>query len=394
MKNKLTDRYLRSVKPTGVRFEIIDEAVPILRLRVGEKGAMTWSIQTRIAGRKRRFTIGPYPAIGLSDARSRAQQMLIDVKDGHDPVAEARRSRQADQLSVIEAIDLYHQGRLVNLKTGHIVKRDLVAHLKPLLRRPVDEISVADIARLIDQKAATAPVMANRLIAAIRPFWAWMATRGYCPENVAASIKKPAPETARDRVLSQIEVAAIWVAASKMPYPFGPLFQLLVLTGQRRTEVSDMRWSEIHLGNSEWVLPAERTKTGKAHIVHLTKPAIEILRSVPFHLRSDLVFTTNGRTPVSGFSKAKARLDELSGVENWRLHDLRRSFASQCADLGIDSAAADRVLNHVAAGAMGVVQRTYQRSAMLDQRREALEAWADWVLDGVAGSDVNVGRAE
>ena len=100
---------------------------------------------------------------------------------------------------------------------------------------------------------------------------------------------------------------------------------------------------------------------------------------------TDLVFTTTGRTAISGFSKAKGRLDDISKVVNWRLHDLRRTFASHCVDMGIDPVVADRVLNHAAAGTMSTVQRIYQRSEMLEPRRHALDAWSAWVFDAADG---------
>jgi integrase len=157
---------------------------------------------------------------------------------------------------------------------------------------------------------------------------------------------------------------------------------LAILTAQRRDEIAGMRWSEIDLDGPTWILPGVRTKTGKPHIVHLSRPALAILAEL-YKSRgtTDWVFTTTGRSAISGFSRAKARLDELSGVSDWRLHDARRTFASHAVDMGIDATVADRVLNHVAAGSLSTVQRVYQRSEMLNQRRDALEAWGQHVME-------------
>ena len=128
-----------------------------------------------------------------------------------------------------------------------------------------------------------------------------------------------------------------------------------------------------------WSIPGERTKNSQPHLVPLSDAAIEILQGLAGQSNSTgqgLVFTTTGSTPPSGFSRAKARLDGLSGVKDWRLHDLRRTVVSHMADMGVDPLVADRILNHVASSTMGVVQRTYQRSNMLPQRRDALERWA------------------
>jgi integrase len=143
-----------------------------------------------------------------------------------------------------------------------------------------------------------------------------------------------------------------------------------------------MAWSEVDFDSAQWVIPAERTKTGVEHIVHLSEPALAIASDLRVKQSNDtdLIFTTTGKTPISGFSKSKRELDQLSGVDNWKIHDFRRTAVSHMADIGIDPTVADRVLNHAAAGSMSTVQRVYQRSSMLEQRRRALNAWADFVL--------------
>ena len=145
-----------------------------------------------------------------------------------------------------------------------------------------------------------------------------------------------------------------------------------------------MRWEEIDFEKKLWSIPGERTKNAQPHLVPLSDAATEILQNMagqPNTAGQGLVFTTTGSTPPSGFSRAKRRLDEISGIKDWRLHDLRRTAVSHMADMGVDPLVADRILNHVASSTMGVVQRTYQRSNMLPQRREALERWAAILRD-------------
>jgi integrase len=148
-----------------------------------------------------------------------------------------------------------------------------------------------------------------------------------------------------------------------------------------------MRWPEIDLGRCVWEIPGSRTKNAKPHTVHLSEVASSILKDLEERQKngSDLVFTTRKDHPVSGFSKAKRQLDELSGVEDWRLHDLRRTFVSRCVDFGLDATVVDRVLNHVASSTMSTVARVYQQSEMIEQRRHALEAWSDWVIKSAGG---------
>ena len=387
MKAKLTDRYVKAIQPPQVgRTEVIDLVQPGLRLRVTSKGAMSWSVALRVAGRMRRFTIGPYPEISLGDARRRAASMMPEIRDGHDPVKKSRQERLTtaapNGINLTEAIDAYADARLGNRRTGDTIVRDLKRDLGALLDAPVKDITTPMLATIVDRKAKTAPIQANRLVASMKPFWRWLATRQHCDVDAASILEKPSTERARDRVLSQKEIAAIWQATTKMSWYWRDCYRLLLLTAQRRSEAAAMAWAEIGFDSAQWVIPAERTKTGVEHIVHLSEPTLAIVSDlqVKQSTDTDLIFTTTGKTPISGFSKSKRELDQLSGVDNWKIHDFRRTAVSHMADIGIDPTVADRVLNHVAAGSMSTVQRVYQRSSMLQQRRRALDAWADFVL--------------
>jgi len=223
-------------------------------------------------------------------------------------------------------------------------------------------------------------VQANRLRAFLHHFFRWAAARGYVEANPASGIPRPVREKARDRVLSLEEIAAIWRASGELGPVWCPLVGLLVLTAQRRGELASARWSEISA--EAYAIPASRTKTGAAHIVHLSAPALAELE----HLRAEtgggsLVFTHNGTSPVQGFSRIKRRLDELSGVPDWRFHDLRTAFASHMAEAGESEGVVDRVLNHAAsASRVSAVARVYQRSALLPQRARCLDRWGAMVL--------------
>jgi integrase len=161
-----------------------------------------------------------------------------------------------------------------------------------------------------------------------------------------------------------------------MAYPFGPAVRLLILTGARREEVGAMRWGEVDLVAKTWTLPGERTKNGIEHVVPLSDPALSILGRVPRIGRYDgFVFTTTGKTAVSGWSKAKVTLDAASGVPDWRLHDLRRTFATGLAGLGVSMPVVEKILNHVS-GSFGGVAGVYQRHAFADEKRDALDKWA------------------
>ena len=163
----------------------------------------------------------------------------------------------------------------------------------------------------------------------------------------------------------------------------------MLLTAQRESEVAGMRWSELDLEGRVWIIPGARAKNNKLHIVHLNALAIEVLDQVPRIVDQDLVFSGNGRTPVSGFSSAKGRLDAAMGVTDWVLHDLRRTATTGLAQLGIAPHVADRVLNHTAGTIRGVAA-TYNRFQYLEERKAALDDWGRQVEQLVHGKPDNV----
>ena len=212
--------------------------------------------------------------------------------------------------------------------------------------RKIGDIRKADVIAVLDKIYDRAPIVANRTLAHLRALFNWAVSRDLISVSPCTGVKPPAEERARDRVLSEDELKRIWNAASEIGWPFGPIMRLLILTGQRREEVGGMRWSEIDLERGVWILPRGRVKNDNGHEVPLSAAAIEILSGLHRINGSDFVFTKNGRRSVSGFAGAKDRLSELSGVQDWRLHDLRRTVASGMARLGINLPVIEKVLNH------------------------------------------------
>jgi integrase len=236
-----------------------------------------------------------------------------------------------------------------------------------------------------------------------RACYAWAVKRGKLPENPFSNLPVAAGATERDRVLTDDELHDVWSAAGALPYPFGPFYQLAILTLQRREEVAGMRWPELSDDFSLWTIPAERMKNSRPHDVHLPEAARAILRTLPRQAGSDLVFTTTGKTPISGYSKAKAQLDAAivaarakaaegsrkgpAPLVPWRLHDMRRTGVSRLAAMGFDSIVADKLLAHKPAKLKGVAS-VYQRHDFAAERRKALEAWAEHVTGAAPGGNV------
>jgi integrase len=192
-------------------------------------------------------------------------------------------------------------------------------------------------------------------------------------------LKPPTPERSRDRVLSDPELRAVWLAADEFGGSFGALVKLLMLTGQRRDEVAGMLWAEIDTEARLWSLARERVKNDSSHDVPLSKPAIEILEALP-RIGSRFVLTTNGKSPSSNYGKNKRRLDALlpSDLSPWRLHDIRRSAASGMARIGIQLPVIEKILNHKSGSFAGIVS-VYQKHTFSDEKRDALESWGAYL---------------
>jgi integrase len=373
--------------PTTGRIEVRDLVARGLMFRVTAAGTRTWSLYIKVRGRDRRFLIGEYPAISLAHARERAAKLRAEVREGRDPIAESRKVEAdhaaAAALTVSAVLDRYSALHLAQLKDGAARGRALGGSLKRHLRRPVSELTRADLQAAIDAKAATAPIAANRLKAALSHFANWSRKRGYIVEAIGADLDKAAKERPRERVLSDDELGAIWKASFLLEPPYGAFVRVLALTAQRLSDVADMEPQELE--GERWAIPGARVKNERPHIVHLTAPArveIEVLREYPRPSESpQLVFVSDLGRRLTSFSRMKANLDRLCGVADWRLHDLRTAFATHVCDAGIPENIADRVLNHAAsASRASVVARTYQRSEFLPQRTAALERWAEILL--------------
>jgi integrase len=226
--------------------------------------------------------------------------------------------------------------------------------------------------------------LANKTLKSIKTFLRWCVGRAVLDQSPADNVPLPSKEIARDRVLDDDELAQVILAARKMGGPYGGIVELLALTGQRREEVARLQWAELDLAKRIWTLPKSRTKNAKAHVVHLSEQSMAVLtrsdRTGPY------VFPQLGGKPFQEFSRAKRRLDQLSGVAEWRLHDLRRTCVSGMARLSVAPHVADKILNHQA-GTISGVAAVYQRHDFLAERRAALDLWGahvDQVLTGMS----------
>ncbi len=403
----LTDRTLKALKPAPSRrkdYLVNDAIVPGLGVRVGHTGTKTFVLVTRIPGRRypTRRKLGKYGALTLEEARQKARDWLQLIARGIDPKVEEEKrklddqQRQANSLAAVAAE--FIRRHVSKLRTGDEVEsainRELVSRWGG---RPISEISRRDVVGMLDEIVERGtPYAAHHLLAYTRKLFNWAIARGtYGLEHSPCDRIKPSEvigrKEARTRTLTDEELREVWQAAGVLGYPFGPLFKLLLLTGQRLGEAAKMSWSEIDLHKALWSIPARRTKAGAAHAVPLSPDALGLLESLPRWVKGDYVFsTTEGERPVSGFSKAKVRAEKLMleykqekakergedpkkiKLEGWRLHDLRRTMRTGLSGLPIPVLVRELVIGHTKPG----LHKVYDQYAYLDEKRHALELWA------------------
>jgi integrase len=410
---KLTDLFAERVKPPERgRVEYFDASFGGLALRVTAKGRKSWSLHYRVDGRLRRYTLGNFPAIKPAKARREASDILDRVRAGTDPTVEKRERRyarppEADTFgAVAEDYLAKHLAKNAVATTYIEARRILEKDALPRWRdRPIASITRRDVLDLIDAIGARgAEIGANRMLARLRALWNWAIEKDRAPQSPLSHMKAPTKERPRDRVLSDDELRWLWEACELVGAPFGPLIKLLVLTGQRRDEVAGLEWSELNLERRLWTMPREKAKNNRAHEIQLSDAAIGVIQSIP-RLDAALIFTTTGTRPVSGFSKARGRIDAAMikarrrslglpkdlpvEIEPWTLHDLRRTAATGMARLNIPPHVVDKVLNHVSGTIRGVAA-VYNRYEYLEERGAALQAWGRFVSDLIAPTPSNV----
>jgi integrase len=390
MLRALTVRTIETIKPGPNRQEIPDPLLPGHYLVLQPSGARSFAVRYRLGGRSRKYTLGPYPAIDLKTARTLAARALRAVAEGRDPGREkiAARNAPPDTFEAVtkQFVEL-HCRRANRPRTIEGTQQLLDLHVLPRWRRRlIKDITRRDVLDLLDGLVASGrPVAANRALTAIRKLFNWAIERDIIAVSPCAGVKPPTPEQARDRVLTDAELANVWHAADRLGGPFGALVKLLMLTGQRRDEVARMTWSEVDLDARLWTLPKERSKNRQPHDIPLSDPAVAILEALP-RISDTFALTTDGKSAASNYGANRRRLDALlpADMPSWWLHDLRRTAASGMARLGIDLPVIEKVLNH-SSGSFGGIVGVYQRHDFADEKRHALERWGAHIADLLSG---------
>lgn len=420
----ISKRSVDAANPESKDWLLWDDDLPGFGLKITPAGGKIYVFQYRLARPgeaertpARRYTIGKHGKLTPDQARKRAKDLAALVAQGIDPrqqeidaiAAEDEAARVAAEQARLEGelafenvaatwLDHYENEKGRRPSSVRQAKMVVNNHLKPRLKgRPMPHISRADLQPVIDAIPAKQRGMRRSVFAYASILFGWAHKRGDIPDNPLASMVKPQAPKARDRVLDDAELVFVWQASAKLTNPFGPFFRLLILTGQRRSEVAAINWAELDRSTATWTIPADRAKNDVAHIVPLSKPVIAELDELALAEqlkaeeekpdgkrwpKSGFALTTTGRTPISGITKAKNALDaaisearEKQPLPAWRIHDLRRTLATGFQRMGVRFEVTEAVLNHVS-GAKSGVAGIYQRHDWQDEKRAALESWA------------------
>jgi len=404
----LSDRKIQSLKPAakGARYQVMDSEVPGFGVRVTDAGVRTFIFRTRFPGstNPNRREIGRYPVMALAEAREKARQWRIMVKQGIDPAVEERRQRAAlaaQQATTFgNVVEDWFKEKVSKERQGDDVERNVRFNCEALWKRPIVDISDADIRAIIKGKKDVAPAAARNLLGNIKRFFSWAIEQG--TYSIAASpcdrlkaTKLIGKKKRGNRILSDDELFALWRAAQREKYPFREVYQLLMLSAVRLNEAAQAGKSEPDPSRKIWTIPAERMKgdndEARPHAVPMIPSIVAVFDAVPKFKGGPYLFsTTFGKKPVHIGDVVKRRLEkrmrrtlkalarrrgeDVAAVTlpRWTNHDIRRTVRSNLSRLKVAEEVREAVLAHARPGIKGV----YDVYDYLDEKREALELWA------------------
>jgi integrase len=401
IRKELTDKYIKGLKlDPGKRYQVHDVIVPPLAVRVTENGVKSFILVKRYPGSKQpaRRVLGQVGVLGLADAREMAREWLLQIKKGSDPRKIARAARAAEEEKrrqeeaaakslfgevgeIFLAAHVYGRKLRQARPVERRIRNELVPHWGDLSVHRITREDVEDLLLAIVKRPA--PGQARSVLGDLKMFFGWLVDvvdrrKPYklqvSPCDRIRAAKLIGPRRVRVRVLNDAELRALWRACEKIGYPFGPLVLMLMLTGCRLSEVAGARWPEV--GDTHWVVPPERFKTGIEHRVPITTALAELLRTLPRFKSGDCLFSTRfGRIPVGGFSGAKKQIDAHmpAGTPLWSFHDIRRTVRTRLSQLKVVDHVAELCIGHGRKG----MQKIYDQFEFTDEIAEAMTAWTN-----------------
>lgn len=402
-KQKLTDVFIRNVKVDD-RTDFIDTQTDGLILRVSTTGKKVFQYRYyNLEGKKRRIQLGTYPALSLQDARKETMSVMASVANYKDPAQEKAELKSNTKQALIEVVtfndlaDLFIKRHLPPLRprTSAEYERIINTELRPVFgQQSVDSIKRRDVIELIDQIADDRgkPRMANLVRAVLSKIFSFGSEREFVNTNpVIGTKQKAAGRTKRDRVYSDEEIRIIWHAFEQQAEPIRTYLKMLLLLGQRRTETARMKWADVDLAKRTWVIPETDTKGKRKHTIALPGLAIEMLSQLhQLTGHATYVFKSpKGDQPLRWVQQMIYRVREITlddkNVPDFKIHDLRRTAASNMAALGVERTVLGKLLNHAGLSGDDQVTAIYDRHDYLNEMQDALERWSHQLSAIVTG---------
>jgi integrase len=390
----ITHRFVEAVRPKAARTEYPDVGCPGLYLVVQPSGTRSWAVRFRHNGVNGKRTLGRAGADGLSLAAARAaaaaHRHRLETRPDVAPVAgvAAKSGGGGDSIeaAVASFLDL-HAYRKTRASTAWAAERVFNRIVLPAWRgRTIGDIRKRDVIDLVEGVAANGRGhLANKVLAILSKFFNWLVARDVLALSPVTGVERPHQEKARERILTDAELRALWLACADGG-PFDRALKVSLLTGTRRNEVSRMVWSELDDTRRVWTLPGKRTKNKREHKIPLSSQAWALIQVQPRFAGCPYVFSTDAKRAIAGWHKHRARISAKAGIpaDSWRLHDLRRTCASGMQKLGISVPIIEKALNHVSGTFRGIVG-VYQQHDYADEIRIALQRWADRVEEIAGG---------
>jgi len=363
-----------------------------LLLRVSPSGKKVFYYRYHL-GKHQNYKIGAFPGVRIKDARNLALDLERMVSKGIDPQKAKKEELRASEkkMTFSELVDRFKRHHLPRLKpkTQADYTWMITKHLLPAFgRTQLQELRRRDVSDFLEDIAKKHPTQANRLQAVMSSILSYGLDKDYIEVNPIHNLKKKGSEVSRDRVLNEKEIRKVWKVLDQQEEPIRTLFKFLLLCGQRSGETKRMKWE--HIRGDVWVIPAEETKKSKDrardHHVPLSDFAQELLNSMKPHTgKTPYVFASqrirkDKAEPVTWLQKAVKRIRDDSGVTDFRIHDIRRTVASNLAKGGESRTVIGKVLNHADTSQDRSVTAIYDQHDYLDEKREALNKWSQRLL--------------
>ncbi len=398
----LTDRFIRTRKAAapGCRNEFLDALMPGLALRISDRGSKSFVLIARYPTHPRnptRRSLGKYGELTLDAAREKAREWLSQIRKGVDPRIEEERQRAAarvEQANTFEVVanaflDRYASRLAKSGEARAIFAKEFIPRWPNRLANEITPKEAAEAVRAIAARGA--PYQAYNAFGWLRRLFNWAISSGEHGVQTSPIARLSAADIIghrrepRSRILADAEVRHLWAACRRLGYPYGPIFQLLLVTGQREREVADATWDEFDIEGRLWTIPKARMKGDRSHEVPLPASAISLLKALPRCKGPHLFSSTAGVKPLSGFSKAKIRLDGLIAdeitrqgegdasrpVPRWVIHDIRRTVRTHLSALPVQDLVRELVIAHAKPG----LHKVYDQHTYREEKKQCLDLW-------------------